>query len=52
MYYTHYTYVFFRRCYLNFIRKANDTKDKEDQHETWKAFDFMISYDYVAYVML
>lgn len=32
------------RCYINFIRKANEKKGLEGQEETRKAFDFMLSY--------
>ncbi|KAK8629727.1 hypothetical protein V6N13_078556 [Hibiscus sabdariffa] len=32
------------RCYIRFIRKANDKKGVEGQEETRKAFDFMLSY--------
>ncbi|GKA58614.1 cleavage stimulation factor subunit 77 [Tanacetum coccineum] len=31
------------RCYINFIRKANDKKGPEGQEETIKAYDFMLS---------
>lgn len=33
-----------RRCYIRFIRKANDKKGPEGQEETKKAFDFMLNY--------
>ncbi|XP_024020703.1 cleavage stimulation factor subunit 77 [Morus notabilis] len=32
------------RCYIRFIRNANDKKGVEGQEETRKAFDFMLSY--------
>ncbi|KVI01969.1 RNA-processing protein, HAT helix [Cynara cardunculus var. scolymus] len=32
------------RCYINFIRKANEKKGLEGQEETRKAFDFMLGY--------
>ncbi|KAL6963886.1 Cleavage stimulation factor subunit 77 [Sarracenia purpurea var. burkii] len=32
------------RCYIRFIRKANEKKAVEGQEETRKAFDFMLSY--------
>ncbi|KAL5563013.1 hypothetical protein UlMin_032760 [Ulmus minor] len=32
------------RCYIRFIRKANDKKGAEGQEETRKAFDFMLNY--------
>ncbi|KAF7819206.1 cleavage stimulation factor subunit 77 isoform X1 [Senna tora] len=32
------------RCYIRFIRKANDKKGVEGQEETRKAFDFMLNY--------
>ncbi|KAK7325331.1 hypothetical protein VNO77_29493 [Canavalia gladiata] len=32
------------RCYIRFIRKANDKKGTEGQEETRKAFDFMLNY--------
>ncbi|KAI4300979.1 hypothetical protein L6164_034302 [Bauhinia variegata] len=32
------------RCYIRFIRNANDKKGVEGQEETRKAFDFMLNY--------
>ncbi|CAL0317401.1 unnamed protein product [Lupinus luteus] len=32
------------RCYIRFIRKANDKKGVESQEETKKAFEFMLNY--------
>lgn len=32
------------RCYLQFVRKANDKKGVDGQEETRKAFEFMLSY--------
>ncbi|KAJ0935724.1 putative suppressor of forked, tetratricopeptide-like helical domain superfamily [Helianthus annuus] len=32
------------RCYINFIRKANEKKGLEGQEETRKAFEFMLGY--------
>ncbi|KAF1879509.1 hypothetical protein Lal_00005976 [Lupinus albus] len=32
------------RCYIRFIRKANDKKGIEGQEETKKAFEFMLNY--------
>ncbi|KAK4282046.1 hypothetical protein QN277_013468 [Acacia crassicarpa] len=32
------------RCYIRFIRKANEKKGVEGQEETRKAFDFMLNY--------
>ncbi|XP_047321570.1 cleavage stimulation factor subunit 77 isoform X2 [Impatiens glandulifera] len=32
------------RCYLNFVRKANDKKGVDGQEETRKAFEFMLAY--------
>ncbi|XP_042479399.1 cleavage stimulation factor subunit 77 isoform X2 [Macadamia integrifolia] len=32
------------RCYIRFIRKVNERKGAENQEETRKAFDFMLSY--------
>lgn len=32
------------RCYINFIRKANDKKGLEGQEETRKAYDFMLGF--------
>ncbi|PON67939.1 HAT (Half-A-TPR) repeat [Parasponia andersonii] len=37
------------RCYIRFIRKANDKKGLDGQDETKKAFDFMLSYVGVSY---
>ncbi|XP_059296978.1 cleavage stimulation factor subunit 77 isoform X1 [Lycium ferocissimum] len=32
------------RCYIRFIRKANDKRGNEGQEETRKAYDFMLNY--------
>ncbi|RDX83332.1 Cleavage stimulation factor subunit 77, partial [Mucuna pruriens] len=37
-------HIFSRRCYIRFVRKANDKKGIEGQEETRKAFDFMLNY--------
>ena len=34
----------FRRCYIRFIKKANEKKGFEGQEETRKAFEFMLNY--------
>ncbi|KAL5977549.1 Cleavage stimulation factor subunit 77 [Asimina triloba] len=36
--------IFSRRCYIRFIRKANEKKGAEGLEETRKAFDFMLHY--------
>lgn len=37
-------YWFCRRCYIRFIKMANESKGLEGQEETRKAFDFMLNY--------